>query len=349
MKYYTGEKMINTPMEYSVIVGGRSNGKSHRVAQHMINRFLSDGKQFVRIVRYLFDISDDFVGNWFDLKIITDLKEKEGLTITFLSPDYYIHSIDEPAKKGKIIGTCCALSAEQKYKSNQYDLVENVIVEEFCLLDERNYLVGEGEKFQSLLSTIVRSRKDVRVWLIGNTISKYNPYFSLLNINIDKLKLRPGMFVKVPQPDLGYESGSARVYIEYVKMSYEDSEEIPRVLRISKNDTATTGDYIRADDVIPYDEIGDAIPKNILFTIRYENYYYNVRVNEPGFPIYVYRIQSKDKTKNTIVLKWPDYKQTFTHKVDELSNEFRYKWLRTKIYYDDDETKHNCREFLEKI
>lgn len=348
MKYYTGERMINTEMEYSVIVGGRSNGKSHRIAQHMLDTYLETGKQFVRVVRYLFDISDDFVGNWFDLKIISDLKEKTGKTITFLSPDYYIHNIGESPKTGEIIGTCCALSAEQKYKSNQYDLVANIVIEEFCLLDERNYLEREGEKFLSLLSTLSRSRNP-RVWLIGNTISKYNPYFSLLNINIDKLKLKPGMFVKVEQPDLGFPSGPARVYIEYVEMSYEDSEEIPRVLRIGKNDTATTGDYIRADDIIPFEEIGDALPKHILFTIRYENLYYNVRVNDAGFPVYVYRIQFKDKTKNTIVLKWPDYKQTFNHKVDELTTEFRLKWLRTKIYYDDDETKHNCREFLEQI
>lgn len=348
MKYYTGNRMINTPMEYSVIVGGRSNGKSHRIAQHMLDCFLESGAQFVRVVRYLFDISDDFVGNWFDLKILNKLKEEHGKTITFLSPDYYIHNIDESPKNGEIIGTCCALSAEQKYKSNQYDLVKNIVIEEFCLLDERNYLEREGEKFLSLLSTITRSR-DLRVWLIGNTISKYNPYFSLLNINIDKLKLKPGMFVEVKQPDLGFKSGAARVYIEYVEMSYEDSEEIPRVLRVGKNDTATTGDYMRAEDIIPFDEIGDAIPKNILFTIRYENQYYNVRANDAGFPVYVYRIQSKDKTKKTIVLKWPDYKQTFNHKVDELTTEFRLKWLRTKIYYDDDETKHNCREFLEKI
>lgn len=348
MKYYTGEQMINTPMEYSVIVGGRSNGKSHRIAQHMIDKFLERGSQFVRVVRYLFDISDDFVGNWFDLKILSDLKEKHNLTITFLSPDYYIHPINDQPRTGEIIGTCCALSTENKYKSNQYDLVEDVIVEEFCLLDERNYLDREGEKFLSLLSTITRHR-DVRVWLIGNTISKYNPYFSLLNINIDRLKLKPGMFVKVEQPDLGFGDSPARVYIEYVKMSYEDMNEIPRVLRIGKNDTAITGEYLRADDIIPYDEIGDSLPKNILFTMRYNNFYYNVRVNEPGFPLYVYRIQDKDKTMNTIVLKWPDYKQTFSHKVDELNTEFRLKWLRTKIFYDDDETKHNCREFLEKL
>ena len=347
MKYYSIKRMLNSGADYNIIVGGRSNGKSYSVAEMLLDNWQRHKRKFVRIVRYLFDMGNDFCDDYFSRALLSKLEES-GLTITYLSPDYRIHSIDEPPKHGEVIGTCCALSCEQKYKSNQYEDVTDIVIEEFCLADEREYLPDETRRFLSLLSTICRGR-NVRVWLIGNTISKYNPYFQLLNVNVDKLRLKPGDFVEVPQPNLGFESGSAKVCIEFAKMSYEQMESIPKVLRVMHNDTATTGNYERAEDVIPMEEMGSAIPKNTLFTIRYENALYNVACNSPGYPVYVYRIQNGAKAVKTIVLKWESWEQTFNHTVDNLDVEYRNKWLRgTKIYYSDDQTKHDCRRFLER-
>ena len=246
MEYYDISKMKSMNPHYAFIVGGRSNGKSHAVARMILESYLETGAQFVRIVRYIFDLQSKYVEDYFDDNNKKWLEE-HGYRVWYDSPYYYIAPIDNLRNKD-ILGYVLSLSTEQKYKSNQYDRVKKVILEEFALLDPTKYMSSEIENFLSLLSTIVRMRKDVTVWFVGNTISKYNPYFSLLHINIDKLKLQPGDIKQIPQPDLGYDE-KPRVFIEFAKMAYEDAAEIPTILKVGANDTATTGLYMTPEDV----------------------------------------------------------------------------------------------------
>lgn len=251
MKYYDISRIKALNPDYGVIIGGRGNGKSFAKAKDLLESYFDHGATFVRIVRYLFDMQAKYISDYFEHVSIKEwLRDEYNAEVFFDSPNYVIKRIDEKGKNNsQIIGQVLALSAEAKYKSNQYPTVEQILLEEFTLLDPTRYLPDEMDKFLSILSTIVRSRDNVHVWMIGNTISKYNPYFKLLNIDINDLRLKPGDIKIVPQPDIGFKE-KPKVVIEFAEMSYEQEIEIPRILKIGGNDTATTGLFEIPPDVI---------------------------------------------------------------------------------------------------
>ena len=84
-------------------------------------------------------------------------------------------------------GYALSLSSEEHEKSTAYPNVKNVYFEEF--LSRRSYLPDEFLLFTSALSTVIRLRDDVRIFMAGNTINKYAPYFSEMGLtNIKTMK-----------------------------------------------------------------------------------------------------------------------------------------------------------------
>lgn len=339
MKYYDIERIYNMHPDYGIIVGGRSNGKSYSMAKKVVENYMKDGSQFARIVRYLFDIQGKYVADYFDSdSMINWLKETYGKEIFYESPYYYIKDIDAPIKTADILGHVMALSNEQKYKSNRYERVTNIIVEEFALLDPTQYLLQEAEKFMSICSTIVRMRKNVSVWLIGNTISKYNPYFSMLNVNIERLKITPGQLKIVPQPDIGYDE-KPLVVIEFAEMAYEDMKEIPRLFKIGHNDTATSGLFMKPPDVFEITELKlDKVIETYIVQIGL------IKFKLMVFPCFTYWCQCVGKEKT---LKPDIFVKTMCY------DRGRYYWnvikslkepLPTETYYDTEETKQYVYE-----
>lgn len=344
MKYYSIDRIWNLHPDYGLIIGGRSNGKSHATAQQWIKNYLKTGAQFVRIIRYLFDMQGKYVANYFDDNLLAWLAKEYNKEIWYDAPYYYINDIGADKKNKDIIGYVLALSNEQKYKSNQYDRVTIIDVEEFALMDPTQYLPMESEKFLSLVSTIVRSRKNVSIWFVGNTISKYNPYFTLLNINIDKLQLKPGDLKIIQQPDLGYDE-SPLVAIEFAEMAYEDMKEIPRVLKVGQNDTATNGLYVTPPDVFSKDNVQfDKVNKTFIVQIGDRKFKFNI------FPCFCYweLCYGKDKALRPDMLVRTmcyDKGRYFWNVVDKLNKrpDLSEK-IPTEMYYDSEETKQYVYE-----
>ena len=73
-----------------------------------------------------------------------------------------------------------SISSEEHYKSNSYLGITTILFDEFITRDF--YLPDEFIKFQNLLSTIIRLRTNVKIYMCGNTINKYNPYFDEMGL-----------------------------------------------------------------------------------------------------------------------------------------------------------------------
>ena len=58
-------------------------------------------------------------------------------------------------------------------------------------MTRKAYLPDEFILFQNLLSTIIRDRDNVKIFMCGNTVNKYNPYFKEMGL-IDANKMLPG-------------------------------------------------------------------------------------------------------------------------------------------------------------
>lgn len=345
MKYYDFSRIWKLHPDYGVVVGGRSNGKSYATGEQWIENYLESGSQFIRVVRYIFDIQGRYVADYFSQSLLDKVKEKYNKEIWYEAPIYWINDIGAPKKTADVLGQVLALSNEQKYKSNQYDRVTVIDVEEFALIDPTLYLNNEIEKFQSLLSTIVRSRNNVTVWFVGNTISKYNPYFKMLNINIDKLKLKPGDLRIVEQPDMGYDE-KPTVAIEFAEMAYETSREIPRLFKLCGNDTATTGLFVEPPDIYDKGKVNfDRRINNIIVQIGE----YKFRMNIFGCFCYWEALKGKEKTitpgaiVKSMCYDKGRYLWNVYAKYEEQNGMIPREW-----YYDSEETKQYVYENILK-
>jgi hypothetical protein len=76
-------------------------------------------------------------------------------------------------EEGAIVGHIHALSVAGSYKSLQFPKVRNILYEEFV---SDRFLWNEPKKLMNYVSTVLRSDAG-RVWMIGNTITKINPYY----------------------------------------------------------------------------------------------------------------------------------------------------------------------------
>ena len=72
-------------------------------------------------------------------------------------------------------------------KSSSYPKIRNVVFDEF--LTRSAYLPNEFVLFMNTLSTIIRQRNDVTIFMLGNTVNQYSPYFSEMGlVYVKKMK-----------------------------------------------------------------------------------------------------------------------------------------------------------------
>lgn len=252
MKYYDISRIRKVNAYYNIIFGGRSNGKSTALCKMLIDDFKETGACFGRVLRYALDCSPAIMEDWFQSSYLKNyVAEKWNQQICFNGRVWYFVDIDaeDPHSRKnvrEVFGEVFFLSSEFRYKSAQFDHIKKLVMEEFTLLNVNDYMPEEWEHFKSLVSTINRHRTDLTVWLIGNTLSKSNPYFLGLGINVNKLNIFEGQ-MKILQNEYG-----TTYAIEYAKMSYDTENEVPPILRISGNEIAIEGGF--ASDPNVYDE-----------------------------------------------------------------------------------------------
>lgn len=260
MKYYDINPIREKGCDYNFIVSGRGPGKTTAAVNMLIDEYYDHGGQFVRIGRYDWEVSRTLMSCWFNAVNQERLCERSGdeyARMEFRSGEFRIyHGKDEYEVMGYIV----TLNNQDVYKSTAYDRVTNIVFDEFAMLRQLDYMTGETTAFLSAVSTIARNRQDVRVWFIGNTLDKHNPYFDLFGIDVDRLGLKPG--------DLrtfrcgGFKGLGATVAVEFAEMSYEDISEMSPLMRISGNDTAVTGAYEVPPEVGEFAQRCALVPDN---------------------------------------------------------------------------------------
>lgn len=178
--HYNLDNIERENARINIIVGERSNGKSYQVKhKRAVEKYLRTGKRFILMRRWKDEITTEKVERYFadiDVESLTDGKYN-CITIyrkqLFLS--YYDNETYKTAK-GEKIGYVVALSQEQNYAGSSFLDVEDVIYEEFMSRNE--YISHEPDRLMNFISTVDRKRNIVKVWLVGNTISRVCPYLN---------------------------------------------------------------------------------------------------------------------------------------------------------------------------
>ena len=254
MKYYDMTNLLEKDCDYNFIVSGRGTGKSTTIINHLIDDYCTKGYQFCRIARYDFEIKPSVYNNWFNHVNIEHLQQYGFVSCGFSRNTFYFQ--DESGEK-YIAGYVVSLNNQDIFKSGVSTNIQNIVFEEFCAMSERDYYRGEIQAFLSALSTIVRSRNGVKCYFIGNTLTKHNPYFDFFGIDIDRLGFKAGDLLTFKVK--GFYGMGATIALEYVDMAYDDINEIPSILRVCGNDTATTGLYVISHETMMYDTFKELI------------------------------------------------------------------------------------------
>ena len=197
-KYYTLDNILKHNADYNIIYGERSNGKTTAVLLHALKRFIDSlyTDQLGIIRRWEEDLKGAKATQLFSAIVNLGYVEKwtGGMfnNITYRSGKWYLSSFTEDGKLDGLstepFAFAFTLTSEEHYKSVSYPNIKTILFDEF--ITRSYYLPDEFIKFQNLLSTIIRLKNDVKIFMCGNTINQYCPYFDemgLINIKTQKI------------------------------------------------------------------------------------------------------------------------------------------------------------------
>jgi hypothetical protein len=225
-KYYDIKKLLIEAYEggydYLLPLGTRNKGKSYQAKEVALweayneceyAEYLKSGKkvpkfrwQFAYIRRWDEDVPVMNIKSYFNshttIKMgknknrIEEITNGEYNTIEVWQKSIYFAKWDKETgktTKGKEIGRVFVINIAQRYKSLEYLKIGNLLCEEI-IPDDGDYCLNEVTKLTSICSTIARG-EHIRIFLIGNTLNTYCPYFKAWNLK-NVLTQKPGSIEK---------------------------------------------------------------------------------------------------------------------------------------------------------
>lgn len=162
----------------NLIWGEKSNGKSYQVKhKKAVLKYIKTKKRFILMRRFVEETSTEKIEQYFADVDVTKITDGQYNCITTYRKRLFLSFYDVDTgktRRGDRIGYVVALSREQNYAGASYLDVEDIIFEEF--MSRSMYLANEPDKLMNFYNTVDRKRGVVRLWLVGNTISRVCPY-----------------------------------------------------------------------------------------------------------------------------------------------------------------------------
>ena len=173
--YYDISEMLKTNAEYMMLLGQRSNGKSYQVKKTVLEDFYFNETKFIYLRRWKADIKQKEVSTYFDDIPIAKYTNREYNSVRAMNGFIYLCKIEDGLiVEKREMGRYCALNEYERYKSQVFMNYKNIVYEEF--ITDSIYLNDEPKLLQQFVSTVARLDK-IRVFLIGNTLTRVCPYF----------------------------------------------------------------------------------------------------------------------------------------------------------------------------
>lgn len=202
VKYYSLSKIlhIGVPIgaQYYVVMSERSDGKTYACKSLGLNGFkdneieikgyIQNGSQFAIVRRWDYDFKGKRGATLFDDLVaqnkISEWTNGQWTDVYFYSHRWYLSKFDEKLNKRVLdvepFAFAFAISQMEHDKSSSYPKIDKIIFDEF--LTRGQYLPDEFILFTNVISTIVRDRNDVKIFMIGNTVNQYSPYFDEMGL-----------------------------------------------------------------------------------------------------------------------------------------------------------------------
>lgn len=197
-QYYSLQPILAKKAVYNIIVGERSNGKTYAVLQHAIQQYFSDRKrpQFAIVRRWQEDITgaraQQMFANLTANNEVFKLSNGQFTGIYYYARKFYFCNYDEKGKpifdpETDVFAYIFALSEMAHDKSISFPKVQTILFDEF--IAKGLYLQDEFVLFMNTISTIIRRRTGVQIFMCGNTVNKFCPYFQEMGLkHVDSMK-----------------------------------------------------------------------------------------------------------------------------------------------------------------
>lgn len=346
--HYNLDKIESKGAIFNIIFGEKSNGKSYQVKhKRAVENYINNGNRFILLRRWREDLSNLWIEQYFADVDVYKLTKGQYTNIVVYRKTLYFANITEEGKtiKGDKIGYVMALSTEQHYSGGSFLDVTDIIFEEF--MERGQYLKDEVNKLEYLYSTIDRKRGTTRVWLVGNSVSKVNPYIQGWKLDKILKTIKQG---EIKTIDITKEENSFSIAIEYCRSSGGKQMSIA-------NNMIDTGAWVVDKQPKIYEKDYDTI---YTFGFQYKGFRFLCRImtSKENCNDFIFFINPhvKDFKENTIVFtdivkpsvyyQRDIYNCTFPN--ETLKNLFR-EFKESKIFYSDDTTGTEFKQCVDFI
>lgn len=352
-KYYSLSHILNKKAQYNIIFGERSNGKSFSVLQYALKKYAKTGEQCAIVRRW----NEDFIGKRGQQMFsavesagyVSKYTDGKYNGIYYYASRWYLCKYLADGKK-EIDSTPFAfgfsISSGEHDKSSNYPNITTILFDEF--LTRRGYIPDEFVLFMNTISTIIRGRKNVTIFMLGNTVNKYCPYFREMGLNhIPKMK--PGDIDVYKYGETGL-----RVAVEYIAPTkHGKASDIYFAFDNPKLSMITGGEW--EIDIYPHCPVKFQ-PQDILFTyfIVFNENILQCEIVQHGDLCFtfIHRKTSRLQYRNTDIIYSTDFSAEYTHRrkitkpIDNIDMKIAAFFKKDKVFYSDNEVGEIVRNYL---
>lgn len=353
--YYDISHILQADAQYNLIIGERSNGKTYGALKHAIDEYFNgNGGQLGIIRRWQEDIRGNRASDIFSALMENDeisyLSNGEFTGIKYYASKFYFCNYNEDGKpiynENDIFAHAFALSDTEHNKSISYPRIKTIVFDEF--LTRGTYLPDEFVLFMNTISTIVRQRRDVSIFMLGNTVNKFSPYFKEMG-----LSHIPNM--KQGTIDIySYGDSDLRVAVEYcATMNKSKGSNVYFAFDNPKLNMITSGAWEL--DLYPHIPVKYGHRDiDLIYFIKFDDNIYQCEVVEKDGEMFTYIHDKTTPIKdddNDII-----YSLEFSHKmnyarnilkpVTELGKSIKWFFVTDKVFYQDNSVGDAINNYL---
>lgn len=354
-KFYSLDKINAKDCTYNLVIGERSNGKTYGVLKYAIqNYFETGGGQLAIVRRWQEDIRGKRASEIFSALLINNeveaLSGGEFTGIYYYASKFYFCNYDDSGKPiyndGDIFAHAFALSDTEHNKSISFPLIKTIMFDEF--LTRGTYLKDEFILFMNTISTIVRQRTDVKIYMLGNTVNKYSPYFKEMGLtHISKM-------VQGSIDIYSYGESSLKVAVEYAS-SDSSRKENNFYFAFNNPKLSMITDGAWELDIYPHLPI-KYTPKDILlvYFIKFDGYIYQGEIVEVDNEIFTYihdkTTPIKDEDNDIIFSLEYNHRMNYNRNIlrpnMEIGKKIAYFFEFGKVFYQDNDVGDSINNYL---
>ena len=351
-KFYSLKAILSKDAQYNVIFGERSNGKTYAVLKYAIEQYAATGKQLAIVRRW----QDDFTGKrgavMFDALVSNGEIEKatcgQWTGVSYYGSRWFLcrYVNGEKIQQETPFAYGFSITSMEHDKSTAYPEITTILFDEF--LTRSSYLPDEFVLFMNVVSTIVRHRTDVKIFMLGNTVNRYCPYFKEMGLSHVK-DMKPGT-IDVYR----YGDSELTVAVEYTLPNKEGKESDFYFAFDNPKLSMITGGAWEID-IYPHCPV-KFTPSEILFTyfIEFAGDLLQCEIvqHEDLYFTFIHRKTTPLKDPDHDLIFTPDfsprpnYRRKITRPASDLERRIAEHFAKDKVFYADNEIGEIVRNYL---